>query len=333
LVVGVGGHKGKSVTTSTLPLPRHPDAAFRHEAMLYAGSDDFLAGTSAFIRAGVAAGDPMLVVVSAEKIAQLRAALGIAADMVHFADMADVGANPARIIPAWRRFVDAQGQSGRPMRGIGEPIWASRTPAELIECQRHEDLLNVAFDAAPAFWLLCPYDVDALPSAVIEEAHRSHPYVMQGDSGVASETYRGVDAFTAPFDAPLPLPPADAAEMPFDARRLANLRDFVAKEAAAASLPRTQTDDLVLAVNEVAVNSLRYGGGGGTLRVWRNDDVVICEIEDGGHIDEPLAGRQQPALDTTGGRGLWLVNHLCDLVQMRSAPTGTVIRMHVLRAR
>ena len=120
---------------------------FRHEALLYDGEVGFLTGTLPFIRAGVAAGEPVLVVVSAARIGLLRSALGGNADRVAFADMADVGANPARIIRA---------------RGIGEPIWAGRSPAELVECQRHETLLNLAFAGVPAFWLLCPYDCEAL---------------------------------------------------------------------------------------------------------------------------------------------------------------------------
>ena len=67
---------------------------------------------------------------------------------------------------------------GRRLRGIGEPIWADRSPDELVECQRHEALLNLAFADAGDFWLLCPYDVDALDPDVIAEAHHSHPAVV-----------------------------------------------------------------------------------------------------------------------------------------------------------
>jgi MEDS: MEthanogen/methylotroph, DcmR Sensory domain len=44
------------------------------------------------------------------------------------------------------------------LRGIGEPLFATRSADELVECQRHEALLNLAFQDAPGFWLLCPYD-------------------------------------------------------------------------------------------------------------------------------------------------------------------------------
>ena len=112
---------------------------------MYAGMADFVAGTVPFIRGGLEAGEPVLVVESASKIALLRGELGPDAESVLFADMSGVGANPARIIPAWRDFVSQHGGPGRRVRGIGEPIWKERGPAELIECQRHESLLNTAF--------------------------------------------------------------------------------------------------------------------------------------------------------------------------------------------
>jgi anti-sigma regulatory factor (Ser/Thr protein kinase) len=30
-----------------------------------------------------------------------------------------------------------------------------------------------------------------------------------------------------------------------------------------------------------------------------------------------------------GGYGLWLANQVCDLVQVRSSPAGTTVRLHV----
>jgi hypothetical protein len=37
---------------------------------------------------------------------------------------------------------------------------------------------------------------------------------------------------------------------------------------------------------------------------------------DGGHIADPLAGRHQLSEDDLSGRGLWIVNQLCDLVEL-----------------
>src|SRR5919206_3552005 len=104
---------------------------FRHEALFYAGRDDFVRRTAAFLRDGIEAEEPALVVVDAAKIALLREELGDAVAGVQFADMAEVGTNPARIIPAWREFVTRSATAGRRLRGIGEPIWPERTASEL----------------------------------------------------------------------------------------------------------------------------------------------------------------------------------------------------------
>jgi anti-sigma regulatory factor (Ser/Thr protein kinase) len=302
---------------------------FRHEALIYAGPADFLAGTVPFIRGGLAASEPVLVVESAAKIAMLRAELGRDAELVHFANMAGVGANPARIIPAWRDFVQQYGGPGRRLRGIGEPIWRERGPVELIECQRHESLLNTAFATGDPWWLLCPYDTAALDPAVIDEARRSHPYVTDGETFRRSNDYRGLDASGAPFDDPLPEPAPRADELAFQAGDLVAVRGLVHRHAEGAGLDSSKAADLVLAVNEVATNSLLHGGGKGTLRVWRDSSALTCEVRDSGRLHTALVDRERPTPDASGPRGLWLANQLCDLVQIRTFATGTAVRLHM----
>jgi anti-sigma regulatory factor (Ser/Thr protein kinase) len=301
---------------------------FEHEALFYAGQDEFLAGTSAFIREGVEDGEPILVVVDAHKIALLREELGSAADAVQFADMADVGLNPARIIPAWREFVDRHGRDGRHIRGIGEPIWPERTPAELTECHRHEALLNVAFDDSPGFRLLCPYDTTRLDADVIHRANCNHPVIAEGHTRGESSEWSGLEPITAPFDDPLPDPAETPRELPFHEDTVRLVRRFVAAHAIDAGLSGGRVEDLVLAIDELATNSIRHGGGHGLLRVWREGDLLYCEVQDGGLIGDPLAGRLRPDGERIGGFGLWMVNQLCDLVQVRTSRAGSTVRVH-----
>jgi anti-sigma regulatory factor (Ser/Thr protein kinase) len=310
----------------------HKDESFVHEAFLYTSDDEFVRGLTSFIRAGVEASEPTLVVLSAEKIELLRAALGGQADHVLFADMGEVGANPARIIAAWQEFAHEYGEDGQPIRGIGEPIWAGRTEPELAECHRHESLLNLAFAEAPAFRLLCPYDVSALEEHVIEEAHRTHPYVSDATSMRLSERYLGLREIAEPFAAPLPEAPAATKELRFDADSLAEVRDLVAARAEASGISRARANSLVLSVNEVATNSVCHGGGTGVLKVWEEGNFLLSQVEDRGRIEEPLVGRQRPLLDQPGGRGLWLANQLCDLVQVRTFANGSAVRIHMARA-
>jgi anti-sigma regulatory factor (Ser/Thr protein kinase) len=302
---------------------------FRHEALLYRGRQEFLDGTLSFIEGAVAAGEPILVAVSAEKIVRLRERLNGASDRVAFADMSALGANPARIIPAWHDFVAEHGTRGGAVRGIGEPIWAERTATELVECQRHESLLNLAFADAEDFTLLCPYDEDALDAAVIAEACRSHPLLVEDGVERVSDECRTLEAVAAPFDAPLAEPDGPVAELAFDALTLPRVRGFVASHAAATGLGARRIADLAFSVNEVASNSVRHGGGAGTVRIWSTGNGVICEVRDGGRFDNPLAGRQRPVGDQVGGWGLWLANQLCELVEVRSLPEATAVRLHV----
>jgi len=301
--------------------------SFRHQALFYAGQDSFVAGTLPFVKEGLERGEAVLVVESAKRIAMLREALGRDADLVEFADMSAVGSNPARIVPAWQEFVDRHvGQ--RSLRGIGEPIWAERSAPELAECQRHESLLNVAFAGGPAWWLLCPYDTEGLEDAVVDEARRSHPFVWEPAGQAGSDRYRGLDASAAPFDWPLAPPPASAFKVGFESSTLGDLRWFIGHYGAAAGLGAGAARDLVAAVNEVATNSLRHGGGHGEVATWNDDHAVVCEVRDNGRYELPLADRRRPGADAAAPRGLWLANQICDLVQIRSLPGGTVVRVH-----
>lgn len=309
-----------------------PGPAFRHEALLYAGRRDFLAGTVPFIRQGLDDDEPILVVVDAVKIMALREALAGDADRVYFADMAQVGRNPARIIPRWRQFVEEHLRVDRPVRGIGEPLWAGRGAAEVVECQAHETLLNFAFAESAAWALLCPYDIKALKPAVVREARRSHPFVRRNGTREVSGDYLDAHPSPARLNRPLPPPPADVEAVGFgpglDA--LKTVRSLVVHHARRAGLDATTTANLVLSANELATNSLRHGGGQGTIRLWQDRDGLVCEVRDAGQIDGPvLLGRQLPTLDQIGGRGLWLANQLCDLVQIRSTAAGTTVRLHM----
>ncbi|HEX6601792.1 MAG TPA: ATP-binding protein, partial [Solirubrobacterales bacterium] len=61
----------------------------------------------------------------------------------------------------------------------------------------------------------------------------------------------------------------------------------------------------------------------------REGDELVCEIHDFGLIEDPLIGRERPPADQIGGRGLWIVNQLCDLVQVRSGEKGTFVRLRM----
>jgi anti-sigma regulatory factor (Ser/Thr protein kinase) len=188
----------------------------------------------------------------------------------------------------------------------------------------------VAFDDGPAWSLVCPYDKAVLPADVIEAARRTHPIV--GEDGVTRRSVEYRNPRIDPLGGALPPPPARRDEMTFTLEDLSSVRSMVQAWARAAGVARNRAEDLVLAVNELATNSVLHAGGRGVLQVWAEPEALLCEVRDDGRLTDPLVGRQRPRPEQFGGRGLWLVNHLCDLVQIRSLPTGNLVRLHMALA-
>ncbi len=304
-------------------------AGFRHEALIYAGFDGFVAGVAPFIAEGVARNEPVLVVVDIPKIEALTTALGSQASAVQFADMAVVGSNPGRIIPAWQDFVDRHSGRGRPLRGVGEPISPSRTAAELTECHRHEALLNVAFDGGPPWWLVCPYDESVLSPEVIAEAQCNHPYLVNDGEHRPSPAARSTEEHAQPFAAPLDPPPASATRLVInDGASVAMARHFATDAARDLGVAVWRAGDIALVVSELAANSVRHARTSAHLAVWSSDGSLICEVRDGGRHTDALAGRRRPPTGSLHGRGLWIAQQLSDLVQQRTLPEGNVVRVH-----
>jgi anti-sigma regulatory factor (Ser/Thr protein kinase) len=325
---------GAAGTTDGAAWSRRPTPArgFRHEALFYAGGvDGFVRETAPFIDGALSAQAPVLVAVAQPRVAALEQRLGADARRVRFADIRRLGSNPARIMSIWSDFSAAASNTTGAL-GIGEPVWAERSAAELQECERHEMLVNCAFDDGGGWRLLCPYDIDALDDGVIEAAHRSHPHIARGGASHDNDAYARAGAPTDTLAGTLPAPTGAVQEVAFTAADLGAIRRLIERWATAEQLHPERTHELVLAVNELTSNSVSYGGGGGTLRLWRDGNTLICDVSDDGQVQDPLAGRVRPGPHDTSGRGLWLANQLCDLVQIRSGAAGTVVRVHKRRS-
>jgi anti-sigma regulatory factor (Ser/Thr protein kinase) len=305
-----------------------PGAAhgYRHEAFLYHDGDEFLEAAIRFIEEAVEHEEPVLVALAPPKIAALRSKVKSAASNVTFANMEELGKNPARIMPAWQAFLSEHPAGCGRLRGIGEPIVPTQDAAQLAECQRHEALLNLPFSDHDV-WLLCPYDASALKPEVIDEARRKHPYVRENGRSGPSREYAGADVLARPCRASLPTPPDWAASLTFGEGDLHLVRRFVGQHAAQAGISEDRVAEFVLAVNEIAANSVRHGGRAGTLQVWRETGWFTCEFADAGRILDPMAGRVCASRDASGGRGLWIANQICDLVQIRDTEAGTAVRL------
>jgi anti-sigma regulatory factor (Ser/Thr protein kinase) len=308
----------------------HAASGFEHEALFYRGDDDFLAGLVPFVREGLERDEAVVVAEPRHRLELLRNALGDDAAAVRFRDMAEIGQNPARIIAVWARTLQEHTDAGRRLRGVGEPSFVGRRKAELVECRLHELLLDHAFDGGPPWRLLCPYDEAQLPRSVTRDALHDHPLAGTSAGRRRSSDYAPGQVAEL-FATELPRPTDAVLRGIYGPGDVPATRRTVAQYARTVGLPEDQVEVLELAASELAMNSIRHGGGTGTVAMWTSPDAVIVEFSDSGHVSDPLTGRFAPSVDQEGGRGVYLVNQLCDLVQLRSSARGTTVRISTWR--
>lgn len=306
------------------------EAGFVHPALFYAGPSDYLAGTVPFVRAGLEAGEPVLVAVPGPNLARIADALGDASADVRMADMTVAGRNPGRIIGSvLTAFADEH--AGRRVRVIGEPIWAERSSTEYPACVQHEALINLAFEGRDAT-ILCPYDTRRLSPAALLDATRTHPLLYEGAAEKASPGYEDPLDLVERYNEPLPEPDGtvDMDLMVFDGAVGARaVRQFVHDRAVAAGLGPDRVTDIRRAAHEVALNTIVHTGRAGLLSVWEEEGHLVCEVQDSGTITDPLAGRRPPEAHDGSGSGLLLVHALCDLVRHHRTDEGTTTRLFV----
>jgi anti-sigma regulatory factor (Ser/Thr protein kinase) len=294
-----------------------------HAALFYRDRAEYRTQILRFAREGLAGGEAVLIALPGEQADEIGSGLSGEPGELLCVDLTDVGRNPARIIPELRAFIDKH--PGQPVRMAGEPIWPGRSAAEVCEGIRHEALTNLAFQQAPLS-IMCAYDVNRHAPSVIAAARHTH-------SGRVADGQPVLSPGPAPWqippecDRPLPPPPASAEGLGYQTD-LAPVRRLVERHARRTRLAGERVADLILAASEVAANTLGHTRSGGTFQVWHDENEIVCQTQDQGCIDDPLAGRVRRGPDSRG-HGLFLVNHVCDLVEMRTGRAGTTVRMHM----
>lgn len=299
-------------------------SGFCHEAFFYADDDEFLGGTIPFLEMGLSAGQAVIVALPEPRRRLLQAALGPLVDEVALFAMEEIGRNPGRLVSAWQCFLAANDRE-QGIRGIGEPAWAGRSAAELEECERHERVVNLIFGEEQALTVMCPYDTSALDDEVLAGAERSHAHCSHAGGRSTSPSF----SLEGLLEGSLPQPHRPTISLGFGKTDLRTVREAVSNISHSVGLETRRNEDFVLAVCEAATNSIQHGGGEGSLAIWRDGEELVCDIRDAGRILDPLVGRERPAVEQVGGRGLWIANELCDLVQIRSGEQGTHVRLRM----
>ncbi|MGD6748857.1 anti-sigma factor RsbA family regulatory protein [Streptomyces sp. BH105] len=295
----------------------------QHQAVLYDGMPEFLAGTVPHLREGIEAGAPTLAIAPAREAEALREALGPDAPAVQFINPLDVYTNPVRAMTAISAVARTLGP--RPAWVVATDDW-ERYP-DPIEWVRYEAMLNVSFPHQP-YHSRCCYDTRVLPPEVVEHVRRTHPEVFEGEALRDSPVYGDQTALLAELDRrPLPASPHATASMRILPADLHAVRAFVAEQARGCGVTGDALHQLLVAVTEVATNAIRHGDAPVTLRAWP-DNGLICEITDSGDWQpDAHLGWTPPDSVTDSGFGLWGAGMLCDTVQVRPGAKGTTVRL------
>lgn len=279
------------------------------------------------VHAALDAGHIVAASVDATQRAALRESIGPAFDDVELLDPAQLHAAPAFTVAL--RIA----RMGRRAATAGSRALMLSQPHDLPWCPaghwpRLEIALNVALPGLPMD-VLCLYDSAAADPTLAAD---THPVVTTADGSGASNRYRSPGDALVEFPPP---PPPDlgppVALLAFADDELGSVRDLVGQVAQSAGFDDERVQDLVLSVSELATNSVEHGGGAGELRLWRRDGdppAVTAEVFDrGGGMISPFPGLALPAPDGARGRGLWLASELCDVLQVWSDDSSTVVRV------
>ena len=293
---------------------------------MHDGEGDLLLAALPFVREGLARGEAVVVVDSADRLERIAAALGRDADRVRFEDGMSWWQGPWRTFAAYERTVRGLLEDHPGVRAVAHPCWMA--DAGNREWRRFESYANLHFDGWP-YRSLCAYDHGVLGAAVCAEAACTHP-LLQRDRVTPSPDYRDPGAFVASCTRSVPAPAPEVRLALGSPGDLGAARRAIADWARRRAVPPPALERLVLAMTELASNALRHGGGAAAVDVGRRNGTVLLDVADRGAGDlDPLAPYRPPPPDVVGGWGLWVVAAVCDEVQVVPGPGGTRVRCMV----
>jgi anti-sigma regulatory factor (Ser/Thr protein kinase) len=293
----------------------------RHGAFAYEGDDEYVARSLPFLSEGLEAGEGCIVAHNREGIAVMRDALGSDAERVSFVDVGGVYTRPERALAAYCGTLLEALRTAPAVRAVAD-LQIGPWREEWDQWVRYEAMTNLAYAHLPA-WVVCTYDVNRVPDAVMDEMSSTHSEVL-GDGWRASERFedpRAVVRRLTPDSEPLP----QLRSMPAD-DDLERFRERLARVLMAAEVPEATALDVLVAATEVAANAVRHGGGIEEVRVGTAAGRFVCEVIDRGDgFDDPMAGYLVPRAGT--GSGLWVARQLTWRIESFQSPRGFTVRL------
>lgn len=303
---------------------------FVHQAVVYDNPQTLAGIVGPVVQVALDRGESPIVVLDPVNADALRASI-TDGSRLEVADRDDVYTRPWQTFASHVETVLGLADAGDPILVVGEPPYATCDADDAAEWLRVEAALNIALEAVDGL-MICPYRRATAGDMVMDEMVRVHPELREPDGNCVSAGYVEPMAYLDEARAAIlpELGPPDW-EMRFDSTNLSEVRLAVRVDVELAGLDATRVPEFAVSVNEIAANSVKHGGGRGTLRLWTHGRDIVCEVEDTGTLGQSALGMLPPDATEPTGRGLWIARQFCDTLSVVTHAGGTVTRMRIAR--
>jgi anti-sigma regulatory factor (Ser/Thr protein kinase) len=312
-------------------------APFLHSALIADTDRDVITALAPELRRSAEVYDEVLLVVSEPTRTLLTGQTGDLRDVLQWRSPAAFYQRLGFAYEAFRRYLAEHAAAGRQVHVIAEPQFTGRAGAEPLPDRAaaylaYEAVCNETY-APYGSAVTCLWDRRRYPPTVMHDVEATHTHLLTPAGRHLSPSYVPADKYLADRrPATLTAPQqVDQEHTLTQVTQLSGLRAALTGWAAARGFGEELTDDLIVAVAEVASNGLRHAATPVRVRAWHHHDTLVVQCDDDAGMPVPAtAGYHRPdsADALPGGRGLWLAHQLADIVQVASAPGRTSVRLH-----
>ena len=308
------------------PVDRDGDAL--HALLRYDSPESLCARAVPYVREGLARGEAVIAVVSAEVEQVLRRALGDDAGQVRW-QAGDVSyGRLGAMFEGFRRFLAEQRAAGVPMRLLAQND-ALGTEERMAAYLRFEAMANEVYRPYGYRWA-CLYDTRAHSPQTLRHVSQVHPRLLEPDGReIRNDDYLEPSAYLARSGPPPPPPPAAVQlDLPVTGPdQLVVVRRLLRRWADLHGMG-DHAGDVVSAVSEAVTNGLQHGTPPVRVRAWTADGLARVHVHDRGLTPIPAtAGYHRPPPELDRGHGLWVARQLADVVTTHTDRGGTTITL------
>jgi anti-sigma regulatory factor (Ser/Thr protein kinase) len=306
---------------------------FAHVGVLYSSDEQLRDLLSPHLAEAVRRREHVLVVISEAAERVLRDALGEGAGRIQWGGSGLAHNRLGRMFASFGDYLDQRYRAGLPTRMIGEP-GSDISPDRLSQYLRYVSMAYQIYGAY-GYPMLFLWDERRYSPEVLAHVRAVHPRLLGGDGmTINTESREPIDYLTANATSA----PAAPVDLDLDvhlesADGLAELRRRLRSWGASTELSDGDTDDIVIAVDEIATNALEHGQPPARVRGWSTADALFVRIDDHGHNGIPATtGYIRPPTNARRGRGIWMARHLADVLTTHNGPSGTTVALRFPRS-